>query len=190
MEENFKKEAISDEELAALSIKDPSYFSFIVERYQDSFLRTANKVLRNIEEAEDVVQETFAKIYVNASKFKKTDGATFKSWIYKILMNTAFTHYQKSKKSGARTEYIENIIYNNKEPVSRGGEASESFDMKSEVRSVIAKMPKHLGRLLELYFFEDLSYEQIAEKEAISISTLKMRIFRAKRLYKKLSSQV
>lgn len=189
MEENVLKneEKIKDEELIKLSIKDPSYFSFIVERYEDAFLRNAYKVLRKKEEAEDVVQEAFAKIYLNAKKYQPKEGASFKSWMYKILMNTSFTHYQKQKKLIGKTQYIENMGYNDDEPESKLKDLSEDFDMKSEVRRVIGRMPKHLGRLLEFYYFEDLSYEDIAKKEGISVSNLKMRLFRAKRIFKKLS---
>ncbi|MST04233.1 MAG: RNA polymerase sigma factor [Candidatus Pacebacteria bacterium] len=182
-----KEEKIKDEELIRLSIKDPSYFSFIVERYEDAFLRNAYKVLRKKEEAEDVVQETFAKIYLNAKKYQPKEGASFKSWMYKILMNTSFTHYQKQKKLIGKTQYLENMGYNDDEPESKLKDLSEDFDMKSEVRRVIERMPKHLGRLLEFYYFEDLSYEDIAKKEGISVSNLKMRLFRAKRIFKKLS---
>jgi DNA-directed RNA polymerase specialized sigma24 family protein len=52
------------------------------------------------EEAEDIVQEAFTKIYINAAKFKKQEGAQFSSWGYRILINTALTTTPKKRRSG------------------------------------------------------------------------------------------
>src|SRR3989338_3468703 len=88
----------SDEEILALSVSKPDLFSILVDRYQESFLRKANHIIKNDPEtAGDLVQDTFVKIYLNAPKFKIVEGATFKSWGYKILINTCFTKYKKLK---------------------------------------------------------------------------------------------
>ena len=93
----------SDEELLARSERHPSLFAAIVERYQAAFLRKASQVVGDQEEARDVVQETFVKIYRYAGRFEKQEGASFSSWAYKILMNTSFTHYQKRKRAALQT---------------------------------------------------------------------------------------
>ena len=69
-------------------------------------------------------------------------------------------------------------------------EARFSFaaDAKAMVASVLDKMPAHLKSVLARYYIEDKSYKTIAQEENISIPTLKMRLFRAKRLFKKLSA--
>jgi RNA polymerase sigma factor (sigma-70 family) len=179
-----------DEAILALSIKDPSHFSILIDRYEAAFLKTAFGVVRSREEAEDIVQETFTKIYVNAGRFKKQPDARFKSWAYKILMNTSFTHYQKLKKGGARTEYLDSFHYDEdgetRGPVAETADLASASDAKAIVSQVIEKMPEHLGRLLRLYYLEDKSYQDIAHLEKISMSTLKMRLFRAKRLFRKL----
>ena len=178
-----------DEEILELSLKEPSYFSAIIDRYEAAFLKTAFGVVRSREEAEDVVQETFAKIYANGRRFKKQPDARFKSWAYKILMNTSFTHYQKLKKRGARTEYLDNLLYDEEGdgPVAETKDLASASDAKAIVAEVIDKMPEHLAQLLKLYYLEDKSYHDIAKIEQISMSTLKMRLFRAKRLFRKLA---
>ena len=182
-------ENLEDEALLKLSLKEPSYFAMLVDRYQGGFLKTAFGIVRNREEAEDIVQETFTKIYLNGNKFKKQPDAGFKSWAYRILMNTSFTHYQKLKKVGGKTEYLDSLLYDEEGtgPVAETADLGNISDAKTMVASVIGKMPEHLGRLLKLYYLDDMSYQDIANKEQISISTLKMRLFRAKRLFKKLS---
>src|SRR3990167_10895770 len=64
-----------DEEILALSIRQPSLFALLVRKYEEPFMRKALSIVRQREAAEDVVQEAFAKIYLNAHKFKKQDGA-------------------------------------------------------------------------------------------------------------------
>src|SRR3989344_3093502 len=95
----------TDEEVLAASVAHPSLFALLVRKYEEPFLRKALSIVRAQEEAEDVVQEAFTKIYLNAAKFKKQEGASFSSWGYRILINTALTHYQKQKRD--RTSHAE-----------------------------------------------------------------------------------
>ena len=180
MENNLK-----DEEILRLALDDPSYFAVLVDKYQVPFLRKAVSIIRNQEEAEDIVQETFTKIYRYANNFKKQKGIEFKSWGYKILMNTTFTHYQKLKKTGANTEYLDPVLYEDK--LEENHDFATIQDAKSMVGKVVEKMPEHLAKVLKLYYLEDKSYADICKIEKISIPTLKMRLFRAKRLFEKLS---
>src|SRR3989344_8637181 len=87
----------SDEELLHLSLSNPSVFSLLVERYQGAFLKKGKQILKSSEEAEDAVQEAFVKIYINAGAFQKKEGASFKSWGYRIFLNQCFTVYKKLK---------------------------------------------------------------------------------------------
>lgn len=178
--------APKDEDILYISQEDPSYFSLIVDKYNEPFLRMARGITHSLEEAEDIVQETFIKIYKNSDKFKKQPGIQFKSWAYKILMNTSFTHYQKLKKTKGNVEYLDPVLYNDNPALSVGTDFVYQNDARNSINKVIDKMPEHLGRPLKSYYFDDKSYENIAKGENISISTLKMRMFRAKRLFKKL----
>ena len=177
---------IPDEEILRQSLGDPSQFKILVSKYQEPFLRKAMGIVRKQEDAEDVVQETFVKIYRYGNNFQKRAGIAFKSWAYKILMNTAFTHYQDAKKKMDSVEYLDPVLYDEEKPLSYSQDLDAMSDAKAVVKSVIEKMPEHLGRLLGLYYLEDKSYKEICRLEKISITTLKMRLFRAKRLFKTL----
>jgi len=178
-----------DEEILSLSQEDPSYFSLIVDKYHEPFIRMARGITHSLEEAEDIVQETFVKIYSNATKFKKQPGIQFKSWAYKILMNTSFTHYQKLKKTRGNVEYLDPVLYADNPKLSGGTDFVYKSDARTTINKVIDKMPSHLGSPLKKYYFDDSSYEDIAKSEKISISTLKMRMFRSKRLFRKLMDE-
>ena len=182
-------ETLPDEEILRLALKEPAHFSLLVDKYQDAFLRKAVGIVKKQEEAEDIVQETFVKIYRYGHRFKKEAGIEFKSWAYKILMNTAFTSYQKLKKNMGNVEYLDPVLYDEKLPDESIGDFASMNDAKTTVQGVIEKMPEHLGRLLKLYYLEDKSYKDICKIEKISLTTLKMRLFRAKRLFEKISTE-
>lgn len=178
-------EEMRDEEILKASLKEPALFEMLVEKYQDPLMRAAWRVVKNKEEAEDIVQEAFVKVYKNADKFVKMDGIEFKSWAYKVTINTAITHYRKLKRGEILVE--DPAIFNKAPEESREVRISLATDAKATVETVLAKMPDHLQTVLRRYYLEDKSYQTIAKEEQISIPTLKMRLFRAKRLFRKLS---
>ena len=175
----------SDEDVLATSIKQPDLFAVLIDRYQEAFIRKARGILGNRPEIDDIVQETFLKIYINGSKFQVREGASFKSWGYKILMNTTFTYYQKLKKDDRATVQLEPEHYD-----SLPDETQPQFEMTNLVATVLTRMPKHLSRLLKLQFLDGMPQKEIASAEGISISALKTRVHRAKKEYKKIHSKL
>jgi RNA polymerase sigma-70 factor (ECF subfamily) len=184
-------EPLPDEEILRKSLRDPSQFKILVSRYQEPFLRKAWGIVRKQEDAEDIVQEAFVKIYRYGGNFQKRAGIQFKSWAYKILMNTAFTHYQDIKKKSSSVEYLDPVLYDEGEkPLGYTQDIAAISDARVVVKSVIAKMPEHLGRILGFYYLEDKSYKDICKLEKISMTALKMRLFRAKRLFKSMGADL
>jgi RNA polymerase sigma-70 factor (ECF subfamily) len=176
-------EELADEVILEQSLAHPSLFSILVARYQDAFLRKAEGIVRSREEAEDIVQETFTKIYFNARRFTYVEGATFKSWGYKILMNTTFTHYQKLKKKGAAHVELDPELY---EMLPDPANFSHEETMRDYVASFLSKMPSQLARPLRLHFIEEYSQKEIAEMEGSTVSAIKTKIYRAKREFERL----
>lgn len=175
--------AIPDEVILRSAQERPALFSVLIDRYQASFLRLAMRVVRERTEAEDVVQDAFIKMYRYARKFQEGEDRKFSSWAYKIVLNTAITHYHKVKKK-------EWLLPEGVDPTV--GEAHVQFkeamlDRETEevVRSVLELMPEDLGQLLKAYYIEDKSYKTIAASEGISSGALKMKLFRARKLFKK-----
>lgn len=178
-------EKLSDEAILARSVSEPDFFVHLVRRYEEAFLRKVRKVLWSGEDAEDVVQEAFTKIYLNASRFKTVEGASFKSWGYTILMNTACTKYRKKKIEVSRTAEITVEHYENlPDTVHKGSFGLEMSDM---VLSIFAKMPEHLARVLELHFLKQLPQQLIAEQEGVAVGTIKTRVHRAKAQFRELA---
>jgi len=182
-EETQSSNTLPDEVILERSLAHPSLFAVLVERYQDAFMRKAESVVRSREEAEDIVQETFTKIYFNARRFTPQEGASFKSWGYKILMNTTFTHYQKLKKKGILHADIEPEFY---EALPDPANYSHEDMMRDYVASFLARMPAQLARPLRLHFMDEYSQKEIAEMEGTTVSAIKTKIYRAKREFQKL----
>jgi len=177
-----------DEEVLALSLAKPSVFEMLVDRYQNDFLRAAFKVVKSKEEAEDIVQESFTKIYLNANKFRNIEGASFRSWAYKIVLNTSFNHYKKLKRTRESVISIDQDFYEGIADVKNGDLEMEA-DMKACISQVLSQLPVHLQGVLKKFYLEDKSQKQIAEEEGVSTVAVKMRLFRAKRMFKKIIEQ-
>ena len=176
-------EGKSDEELLALSVAHPSLFALLVRKYEDPFLRKAMSIVREREAAEDVVQEAFTKIYLNAGKFKKVEGAQFSSWGYRILINTALTHYQKRKRRGMAEFGLDEEIW--ALIPDKNLKQFEKKELTDLVASVLSRMPSPMARALNLFFIEGKTQEEIAASEGLSVGAVKTRVHRAKAEFKK-----
>jgi RNA polymerase sigma-70 factor (ECF subfamily) len=175
--------SLRDEELLRLSIERPSVFAVLVERYQAPFLRKAHRVLRNREDAEDVVQEAFTKIYMNAARFEPQEGASFGSWGYKILLNTCFTFHQKRKRiSGKRVYFEDEVLYNLSDKTDEG----KSAELGDLVATLLSHLPKNLARVLHLHFIMGFKQQEIADMEGETVGAIKTRVFRAKQELKRI----
>ncbi|MFT7645004.1 MAG: RNA polymerase sigma factor (sigma-70 family) [Candidatus Paceibacteria bacterium] len=171
-----------DERILTGSQSSPWLFTILVERYQEAFLRKARTIVRNPLDAEEVVQDAFTKIYVHANKYEPQSGAKFSSWAYRILMNTAFTRYQKLIKEGQRFSHID------PEYEQWFGEEKEhsGFEEQSDgIERILVRLPGHFALVLRLHYLEHWSHQAIADKTGENVGTIKARIHRAKAAFKK-----
>lgn len=176
-------EKISDEEVLTLSVREPKHFRVLLERYQDAFLRKAISILKSKEDAEEVVQETFSKIYLYADRFSVQEGASFSSWGYRILINTSFTRYQKLKRDWGALQKLDPEIY--EALADTKTQQFEKFEMSDYVVSILSKMPEQLSRILSKHFIEGKPQKDIAKEEGISVGAVKTRVHRAKEAFRK-----
>ena len=183
-----------DEEILRKSLENPSFFSFLVEKYQIPFLRKAQGIVHTKEAAEDIVQETFTKMYLHANKFKKQDGVEFKSWAWRILVNTSLTHYRKLKKTFSDVSYLDEILAKDLDgeedlglPIENTLDKDDRLDL---IKEAIEMLPAESAALVKAHYVEDRSYEEIAKKHGISIGALKMKLFRARKVLKELVKEI
>src|SRR3989338_82161 len=175
-----------DEIILKKSVSYPALFSILVDKYQLPFVRKALGIVHSKEEAEDIAQETFTKIYLNAKKFKKQPGVEFKSWAWRILVNTSLTHYRKLKKKFGDVGYLDEILANDEdaEALFAMEDDLDKGEKIEEVRESIAKLEGEAAELLRAHYVEDRPYAEIAKKHGITVGALKMKLFRARKVLK------
>ncbi len=173
---------MADEEVLVRSQIEPWLFGVLLDRYQDAFLRKARSIVRNPLDAEEVVQDAFTKIYINADKFEVREGAKFSSWAYTILMNTAFTRYQKLIKHGQR---VANLDPEFEQFIGDKKEHSGFEEKRDAIERLFEKLPGHFVYVLRLHYLERWSHADIAEETGETVGTVKARIHRAKAAFRK-----
>ena len=177
-----------DEEILFESLRNPSLFEIIVDRYEQAFIRKAVSILRDKDAAQDVVQDTFVKIYIHAKKFRQDEGASFSSWAYKILLNNCFSVFKKIKRKRelftAFDDELEAVIADEVTMIT-----GSHFDTDYLI-SLFKRLPEALARVVYLYVAEGKSYKAIAEDEATSEGAIKVRMHRAKHELRKLVSEI
>lgn len=171
----------ADEDILEASRKEPDLFGVLVDRWQEAFFRAALSIVRQKEEAEDIVQDAFTNMYLHAGSFEKQPNASFKSWAYRIVINTAISHYRKIKRRYAYQAPLDPELYENLP-------GTEDFRKNAEERvltqELLQELPADLRRAVEAHYLEGKPYKAIAADENVPLSTLKMRIFRAKNILK------
>ncbi len=187
--EFFEVATRSDEEVLTLSLAHPALFEELVRRYQTPFLRKAESILRNRNDAEDVVQDTFTRIYIAGARFKTVPGASFRSWAYRILVNTAITRYQKNKRVRDGFAELEPETY---EMLPDHGQLREreERELSDYIVSAFARIPDILERSLRMHFLEGKTQEEIAHKEGVSVGAIKTRVHRAKKAFRDASKHI
>ncbi len=173
---------LPDEEILVRSKAEPWLFAVLLERYETAFLRKAKSIVYSELDAEEIVQDAFTKIYINAGKFEVREGAKFSSWAYTILINTALTRYQKNVKQGKRVVVLDPEIMETFGEMKLHNAFEQDKDMIERVLSV---MPGHFSQVLRLHYLEHWSHKDIADVTGENVGAVKSRIHRAKAEFRK-----
>lgn len=162
-------------------------FEVLVNRYKDSIFAKALGMLRHPQDAEDVTQEIFLKVYDALPKFEMR--ASFKTWIYIIAANTCLTYIdrRKRKRWWWLTEDLDEIHKSEKEDKSlfmAVGLGLEREELRDGIDRAMEKLSEAHREVLKLRYYEELDYESIAGKLRIKLSAAKMRLKRAREEFK------
>lgn len=176
---------LPDEEILVRTSAEPWLFTLLLDRYQDAFLRKAISIIHDPRDAEEIVQDTFTKIYLHGSSFNPVEGAKFSSWAYRILMNTAFTYYQKRRKNGERFAALDPEF---EQFVADRSTDAGSREVTDGVERILARLPGHFASVLRLHYIERWSHQDIATETGEEVGTIKARIHRAKAAFRKVST--
>ena len=180
---------MNDEELVKRSLQDVDYFACIYERYEQKLIWYILRISSfSLEEAEDVLQESFIKAWKNLNEFDK--NLKFSSWIYRIVHNTTITEWKKSRSKGQnkRQELDEEIFQNLPSSLDIEKEANQEFNKKN-IQNILQLMPEKYREVLVLKFLEEKNYQEISDilkKPSGTIATL---INRAKKSFYEIAKE-
>lgn len=156
---------------------DVQAFTKLVEKYQEPVYHMCYRMLGDAAEAEDAAQETFLRAFQNIRRYDRQ--RPFSTWILSIA-----AHYCIDQVRRRRIHYLSYNDVPHLDPPDRSPGPEGNLVLKEEqfrVQKLLAALdPRDRAALVMLYWY-DLSYEEIAGVLSMSVSTVKSRLFRAKR---------
>lgn len=198
MEERSTPSSRAQEDLALVKLavdnKDQMAFAKLMDRYRDSIFFMVLKMVHNRDDAEDITIESFGKAFNRLEKYDPKYA--FSTWLFKIATNNCIDFIRKKR--------LETMSID--EPIGGGDDGDElRIDVKSEqlnpeekfikkqravsVRGNIDKLDDKYRTLIELRYYKELSYEEIAQELDIPLGTVKAQLYRAKELLFKLMNK-
>ncbi len=184
---------------------ETNLFVEIVDTYKDRAFSLTLKILKNREEAEDSLQEAFLRLYKAIMSNSYEAKAKFSTYFYTIVYNSAIDLYRKYNVKSFNVTSIEindanhndgdELVKNygskiDKTMYSTDDYSTEKIVEKGEVKKIINdyinSIPEQYSVILNMFFLNDLSHEEISQILKIPVGTVKNRIFRAKEKLKDL----
>lgn len=161
---------------------DTKAFAVLVDRYKDLVFALVIRMLKHREEAEEVSQDTFIKVYKSLDSFK--GDSKFSTWIYRVAYNTCLDRIKKNKKEYLNVAIDDYTEYQIKS-IDNALDALISDERKEAIKECLDLLPPDDSALLTLYYFEDLSLDEIAKIVNLTSNNVKVKLFRSR---KKLTS--
>ncbi len=174
-------------------------FDELVRKYSVQMYNVARGLLGSSEDAEEIVQDAFVKVYNNLKTFRAE--SSFSTWLYRIVVNLARNKYHWNRRRGAG----QHISLSEKKPDGNDGRNEdmqlpdnsytpykelESTEEDERIMKAIDSLPESLKETIILRHLKDMSYEEIAKITGTNIGTVKSRISRAREaLSEKLKGQ-
>lgn len=168
---------------------DPHSFDSLVRNYETRLLRVAYRITGQREDAEDVVQETFLRVYEKMGQFE--GKSQFSSWVTRIAINQALTCLRK--RGRAKFVSVDEELGDGERPMFLDlpelrpdpEQCYRGLQCQELLRNAISEMPCTCREAFLLYQSDDKSLEEIATILGVSLPAVKSRLLRAKRLLRK-----
>jgi RNA polymerase sigma-70 factor, ECF subfamily len=160
-------------------------FSRFMQAYQDMVFSTAARLLGNQSQAEDVAQETFLKAYENFAQLKSSQSAG--GWLKTVTTNLSLNHLSRHRRRWRLFSELRNADVDEEvdfaAPEALPDALLENLHADQRhalIEQALALLPEHQRVPLVLHHFEDMPYEQIAQRLKVSLAKVKIDIYRAR----------
>lgn len=152
-------------------------FSYIVDRHKDKAFNLAFRICGSREEAEEITQDSFLKAYRSLNGFKMK--SSFATWLYRIVYNTSISHVRARKKGVLSLEdfpadVIDFLTDNSSE------EGAEREYRNALIGFALQKINEEERGLITLFYYEEMTTDEISDVTGISKSNIKVRLYRAR----------
>lgn len=181
---NEQYEQSSDEELVQLSLENQAVFYFIMKRYEAKLLRYIVRITNvNYEDAEDVLQDVFLKVYRNLNGFDPS--LKFSSWIYRIIRNEVISQHRKkqARAEGASFEVEPEVLERIAADLDIEAEVNRQFLRKAIIKILNNIDPKY-REVLALRYFDEKDYREISDILKKPMGTIATLLNRAKKQFR------
>lgn len=184
--QHLSDKAIKDYKLVRKAVDDGDQKAYaeLMSRYKDSIYYMLLKMVNNRDDAEDLTIEAFGKAFRNIRQY--TPDYAFSTWLFKIATNNCIDFIRKKRKlmlsidRGFENEEGQDISLE----VKSEGPGPDDVMMKKQkvmmMKDVVEKLKPRYRRLVELRYYQELSYEEIAEELNLPLGTVKAQLFRAR----------
>jgi RNA polymerase sigma-70 factor (ECF subfamily) len=177
-----KKKNVTDEQLIArFQLGDVQAFDLLVRRYKDQLLNFVYRFVGNRTDAEDIVQETFLRVYKNKHYYKEI--AKFSTWVYTIAGNLAKTELRRRKRH--KIFSVSNFVNEERDYDIPDREHSpekkvDSSIQENIIQKAIEKLPSKFKEVIILRDIQGFAYEEISQILNIPLGTVKSRVNRGR----------
>jgi RNA polymerase sigma-70 factor (ECF subfamily) len=168
----------------AIHEKDQRAYGELMHRYREPIYFMLLKMVNNKDDAEDLTIEAFGKAFKRLEQY--TPQFAFSTWLFKIATNNCIDFIRKKRikaisiDQGYQTDDGESIEISVKDMVMDPAEAMQKEERIRKMREIVDKLKPRYRRLVELRYFEERAYEEIAEELNLPLGTVKAQLFRAR----------
>ena len=188
-EQKLTTKAVYDYKLVVLALEknDQKAYAELLQRYRESVFFMMLKMCNNKDDAEDLTIEAFGRAFKKLHQY--SPDFAFSTWLFKIASNNAidFIRKKKQKYSISLDNKTDNFEPNDHSAnIKAGGlDPEESFIKKQKIESVrilVDSLKPKYKEMIELFYFQEMSHEEISKKLGLPIGTIKAQLFRARDL--------
>tara|TARA_R110000851_G_scaffold207537_3_gene359853 strand:- start:4161 stop:4751 length:591 start_codon:yes stop_codon:yes gene_type:complete len=157
---------------------DTQAFAVLVDLYKDLVFTLAIRMLKNREEAEEVSQDTFIKVYKALPKFK--GESKLSTWVYKVAYNTSLDRIKKNSRSYNEVA-IDSFTENQIKTLDNALDTLEKKEQQHTIQYCLQQLAGKDSFLLTLFYFDELSLQEISQVMSMEANTVKVNIHRARK---------
>lgn len=164
----------TDEELVALyATGTDEAFDVLLERYKDRLFSYILYQVRNADVAEDIFQETFVKVVITIRDGRYTESGKFYSWVTRIAHNLIIDFFRREKgENTISTDETDIDLLNNAKLSDRCAQSAiDSEQTFVDLHLLINKLPQEQREVVQMHYFQEMTFKEIAEEKGISINT-------------------